>query len=193
MDLLLLLSGPVAVGKSAVANELARASDFRGIKSGKYLADLARHRGKGTDRTSLQCLGDQLDQDTDYLWLVDDVATAAINAEPTVHKWLLDSVRKKRQVEQFRMRFSASVFHAHLTAPEIVLKQRYDSRLSAGGEYLGNVPYEIAVNHPNEVSARDLNCMADCVIDVASVRPEEAARVILDLANQRKPQCDKSC
>ena len=105
--------------------------------------NLPRHR------TALQQLGDELDVSTDYRWVVNDVAEHAIGNDPNVRRWLFDSVRKPRQVEHFRIRYSASVFHVHLIASEQVLRTRYDARLVGGNDYAGDVPLRVAIDHPN--------------------------------------------
>lgn len=175
--IVLLLSGPIGVGKTTVSDALVEAG-FSKIRSGKYLESRAQASGRSCDRTSLQQLGDELDAETDYRWLIDAVAVPTIEAAKGSHLWLVDAVRKRRQVEHFRSRFGASVRHLHLIAPESVLKERYDARIAAGGEYAGNTSYDIAARHPNEVAARALVEIADVVCDMT----ELAAADIVKLA-----------
>ena len=169
MLLLLLLSGPVAVGKSAIAWELIERHGFQIIRSGAYLAELVAREGRQGNRRVLQQFGDALDEQTDYRWLVDDVTTPALQANPHQVRWLLDSVRKKRQIEHFRMRFERSVFHVHLTAMEPILRDRYRHRLSEGAEYVGDTAYGAVIAHPNEICARGLIAIADFVLDVSEI------------------------
>jgi hypothetical protein len=185
MPLLLLLSGPVAVGKSSIAHELVERHGFQIIRSGAYLAEVAAREGRQGSREALQQLGDALDQQTDYRWLIDDVTAAALHANPSHVRWLLDSVRKKRQVEHFRIRFERSVFHVHLTAMEAILRDRYRRRLSAGAEYVGDTAYEAAIAHPNETCARGLITIADFVVDISQTPPPEAAAKILTRSIER--------
>lgn len=161
--IVLLLSGPVAVGKSTLATQLVEDHGFRTLRSGNHLRSVATQLGADTTRRTLQELGDTLDLRTDYLWLIDDVASPQIEAAPGHARWLLDSVRKERQVEHFRSRFP-HVVHVHLTATEEVLRARYDARLAAGGEYEGGTPYDAAIGHPNEVASRGLVRIADHVV-----------------------------
>ena len=77
MKLLLLLSGPVAVGKSGVANTLIKSHGFTSIKSSTYLRSKAASDGLNESRTVLQEAGDRLDSETDFKWLIDDVAVPA--------------------------------------------------------------------------------------------------------------------
>lgn len=173
---ILLLSGPVAAGKSTLATKLVEDHGFRTIRSGNHLRSVAAQLGSATTRRALQELGDSFDLSTDYLWLIDDVASPQIEAAPDHARWLLDSVRKERQVEHFRSRFP-HVVHVHLTATEEVLRARYDMRLAAGGEYEGCTPYDVAVGHPNEVASRGLIRIADHVVDSTSGSAVEAVLI----------------
>jgi gluconate kinase len=179
MTKLLLLSGPTAVGKSGVANALIEYHGFLSIKSSTYLTALAKQQGLEVNRSNLQQIGDDLDDKTDYRWLIDAVATPTIASQPKHTSWLLDSVRKRRQVDHFRDHFGRSVFHVHLNAAESVIKQRYIARLAAGGER-GNVSYETTKQHPNEISSRGLIEIADFVLDLEHMTPDAAALTIIE-------------
>jgi hypothetical protein len=185
MKLLLLLSGPVAVGKSGVANALIKNHGFTSIKSSAYLRAQAAYDGLIESRTNLQKTGDRLDDETDFKWLVDDVAVPTIAAKPRSARWLLDSVRKTRQVEHFRKHFGNSVFHVHFTAPERIIEARYNDRLLAGHE-VGRVSYATAVAHPNEQSSRSLIDIADLLIDLASASSEAAGLAIVEKWDERE-------
>ncbi len=180
MKLLLLLSGPVAVGKSTIARVLTEAEQFRTLTTGSFLRARAAALGGPASRADLQALGDALDAETDYRWVVDAVAIPTFQNNPDQDRWLLDSVRKRQQVEHFRKAFPSTILHAHLRASEAVLESRYIERLSVGGEYEGHTPYDVAKNNPNELSARSLGEIADLTIDLTEKNPEEAAAAILD-------------
>jgi hypothetical protein len=185
MKLLLLLSGPIAVGKSGVANALIKGHGFANIKSSAYLRLQTASNGISESRTNLQKTGDRLDDETDFNWLIDDVAKPAIAANPDNARWLLDSVRKRRQVEHFRNHFGRSVFHVHLTAPESIIEARYNDRLLAGDE-VGNITYATAIAHANEQSSRSLIDIADFLVDLASASSEAAGLAIVEEWNERE-------
>lgn len=178
MDLIVLLSGPVAVGKTSLREELERRFQFRAIRSSGYLTALAEVRGILDNRTALQDLGDSLDAQTDFKWLVEDVASVAIRATPEVTRWLVDAVRKERQIEHFRSAFPKKVAHVHLTAPEDILMARYAKRIAPAGSIVPVVPYSVAVAHPNEQAARGLKGVADVVLDTSQFSPAELADTI---------------
>jgi gluconate kinase len=175
-----LISGPMAVGKSSVAKVLINEHGLAPVRSGRYLAKLAVDRGIQGDRTTLQSLGDQLDVETDYRWIVDPVTTDALVESPEKHRWLIDAVRKRRQVEHFRNTMP-HVVHVHLFASESVLKSRYESRARDAGRRSDGTLYEDAIRHPNEVAARSLIELADHTIDMGAVQAKDAALQIVEL------------
>jgi adenylosuccinate synthase len=124
-------------------------------------------------------VGDLLDAETDYRWLLDDVSKPAIVSTFGKRRWVVDAVRKDRQVSHFRDEFGHTVDHVHLFASEEVLRARYEHRQQSGDDYVGDVPYEKAIQHPNEVSARSLIEIADHAIDIGLKTPAEAADEIL--------------
>lgn len=163
---LLLLSGAIGSGKTKVACELIKNFGFVKIASSGYLSSLipAEERKEGDERRQqLQELGDRLDDETGYRWIVDPVATQAIQDSPDTQNWLVDAVRKKRQVELFRERFGILVRHVHLTASEEVLRSRYAQKGS---------DYDAVITHPNEVNARSLESLADLALDTSAARAE---------------------
>lgn len=176
MKRLLLLSGPIAGGKTSVSASLQENYGFVPISSGSYLRAQLAVRNEPLDRHNLQELGDSLDRATDFSWLIEAVAIPALEARQDIENWLLDAVRKPRQVELFRLRFASAVRHVHIVAPDAVLEQRYAAR---GLSHLEE--YQASVLHPNEQSARSLTAFADKVLDTDEYSPVEIADQIMDI------------
>lgn len=175
MKRILLLSGPMASGKTSVAVALQEHHGFVPISSSAFLRKQLAARNKPVDRQHLQEIGDDLDKATDFSWLIELVARPVIEAQPHIDSWLLDAVRKPRQVELFRFQFAGLVRHVHIAASESVLQQRYTER------GIGDlVQYQAAVLHPNELSARSLDALADQVLDIEAFTPLEIADQILN-------------
>lgn len=174
MERLILLSGAICAGKTAVATALKELSGFHKIGSSDYLRAYGREQLPAESRLELQELGDLLDRETDFLWLVRDVAIPAIEAAPSVANWLLDAVRKPRQVEHFRTHFGPAIRHIHLTAPEDVLMARYATRPDAS-----QTTYEQAIGHSNERTSRSLINAADDVFDTSRMEANEIAAVVM--------------
>ena len=175
---LVLLSGPLAVGKTAVADVL-RNHGLKKISSSGYLRRLAAERGLPDTRTVLQELGDSLDVQTDFAWLVNIVAEDNLASVPTQLDWFVDAVRKPEQVRHFRTRFPV-VLHVHLVAPEDVLKERFSKRARPGDSADNDDAYDRSVAHPNEQSSRQLKDIADLRIDLSRNTPAEAVALIFE-------------
>jgi len=171
---ILLLSGPFRVGKSTLADALIDEQGFRKISSGGYLRSLLENGDSG-DRATLQELGDRLDTETDYRWLIDPLARRTISESPDQSRWLIDAVRKARQVEHFRAEFSGAVRHVHLSADEPILQSRYTEGLDA---------YRRDLAHPNEQSSRSLGVIADLTVDMTLPQLDEVKSEILNLWNR---------
>jgi adenylosuccinate synthase len=169
------LSGPLAVGKTTLRDALINDHHFDYAKSGKYLTYRASQLGIPISRTSLQDLGDKLDVDTDYQWLINDVVIPAMQGNSICERWIVDAVRKERQVKHFRDSFktTAEVLHLHLTAPEAVLKTRYESRKA------DTVSYAVACSHENEKASRALIQIADMICDTSVSSAKHIADEVL--------------
>lgn len=178
-EMLILLSGPVAAGKTTLRQALLGEHGFEYVRSSGYLKQLMERRGETETRTALQNLGDELDLQTDYRWLLDAVVSTAFEASPAQRRWLVDAVRKHRQVEHFRASYGMAVLHVHLYADEAVLRDRYGKR----GD---SIPYDVAIEHDNEVAARSLIDVADLIIDTGSESAERAADQIVEAAGRRR-------
>lgn len=180
MQHLVLLSGPLAVGKSTLTSNLIESHGFMKIASSGYLKEAAARMSISIDRTALQEIGDRLDLETDYFWIVENVAKPSFDAMPAQDKWLVDSVRKKRQVDHFRSTFGDAVLHVHLTAPEDELQRRFEHRLSTSNHNEGFVTYDGAIAHANERAARKLLDIADLVLDVTTRDANSLAKSVID-------------
>lgn len=174
------------MGKTSLANALIEQHKFRRLKSSHYLKDICASRGMPVSRASLQAVGDELDEATDFRWLIDDVALPQMGAEPEQHRWLVDSVRKPRQIEHFRTEFGGLVLHVHLWASEASLRQRYDLRRSSPGHAEGLTPYDVAIQHPNEVSSRALKGEADVAVLLERIGAIRAACALAHIGDCRE-------
>lgn len=133
---LVLLSGPIGVGKSSLAKQLVANHKFIQVGTSAYLTSRARQQKLPVTRTTLQDIGDELDAATDYKWIVDEVAHPALKSLADSLRVLVDSVRKEGQVLRFREAFEHRVFHVHLTAPEDFIKDRYEARRAGTPGYV---------------------------------------------------------
>ena len=174
--MIVLFSGPIAVGKSTVSSILENQHGYERIRTSRYLKSLLLSSHKQPSRTELQNCGDDLDIKTDYNWVIDDVFLPALSQSPSQQKWLFDSVRKPQQISNFKQKFGAQVIHFHLTASEALLIQRYTDHESNSNN---EVSYMTATSHENEVISRSLIALADYVIEVDKLTSEEIVKEII--------------
>ena len=177
--MILLLSGPAGVGKTTICQNLIDRYNFKLIKSSDYLKKIAKQRSMVVSRENLQAIGDSLDNETDCSWLVNEVVVPWLNRNSEHSRWIIDSVRKKRQVEHFSAKFGDGSQHVHITAEERIVRQRFEMRRSEDEYRQYERTYDEHVLHPNEVSSRSLRLAADYVIDYSEIDAAEASSTIL--------------
>ena len=159
---IILLSGPVASGKSTLAHSLADRFDMRLLRT----SDLLKHRITGTDpfgRGTLQSMGDQLDRETKGRWVLDGLARElrGLDAQRNV---VVDAVRIPEQIVAIREAYGPIVTHIHMTAQIRVLTERYEARQSSS-QNSDSLTYEDVRNNHTELMIDRLGEVADVVID----------------------------
>ena len=69
----IILSGPVGAGKTALAQQLASKYNLVHFKSSDYLIEQAKRRGIPLEREALQQFGEALDRKTGGRWIVEAI------------------------------------------------------------------------------------------------------------------------
>ena len=176
MTLVVVLSGPIAAGKTTLAWQLRDA--YGAVVFGTRQLLLA-HLGPGAGRANLQRLGETLDRETSGMWVAD-----ALNAELVqrgdVPIIVVDACRVREQVDAIRSAFSR-VYHIHLTAPARVREARYSRR----DPFDAGLSFEDASKDSTERQADSLSSVADLTIETDIV-PEAAMLERID-ANLEMP------
>jgi adenylosuccinate synthase len=162
----ILLSGPVASGKTTLAEMLVDRYGHRLFKTRELISSLIRTE---TERTELQQAGERLDRRTGGRWIADALAREVARPDEEA-SMVVDSVRIKLQVEAARDAFGSRVVHVHLTAPIEILAQRYSSRSGAVKELKS---YAAVRHNPTERDVGQLEEGADIVIDTQRNTPED--------------------
>lgn len=178
MPFLIVLSGPVGVGKSSFAEALLRVASLQKISTRPYIMEKT---GAPSERKALQDAGNELDDRTGGEWVADAVATSTKGAAPDTI-FLLDSARKKIQLEALRNRFGSGILHVHLTASSQTLKKRYQEREHDVEELK---TYEDVQANPTEAAIGKLARIADIVLSTEDCTPDELAAVTLAAAGIR--------
>jgi adenylosuccinate synthase len=165
MRYVIVVSGPIGVGKSSVLKELL--ARFPGFRLSTREALIAR-TGAPNERRARQDAGEKLDRDTDGAWVVEEASKVAAKVgEQGI--LVIDSVRIAPQLTHLRQKFGSKLVHMHLTAPDH--SKRYLERPRQVREF---DTYDEVRASPTEASVGELGGIADFVIDTERT-PAEAA------------------
>lgn len=168
MQRVIVLTGPVASGKSTLAESLqARFGAVRISTRSLLLARLDENHPR--DREALQNFGDAVDKETGGRWLADGAWQQA-GELPNDAVIVIDSPRRPEQIEALRKSFPRQVVHVHLSAPLPVLAERYKSRPSEVEELAS---YEAVRANPTEAAVDSLAAQADVVIDTSRATQDD--------------------
>lgn len=158
MRRIIVLSGPVAVGKTCLSDGLVADHGFARISTRELLGE---RMGGEAGRARMQQAGEALDSETGGRWVAEALASRVARL-PADRDILVDAARSESQIEAIRGLFKASVMHIHLTAPLAVLAQRYAGREDVSGE---PGSYEAVRANATEARVGLLARIADLVID----------------------------
>uniref|UniRef100_Q01T19 Adenylosuccinate synthetase n=1 Tax=Solibacter usitatus (strain Ellin6076) TaxID=234267 RepID=Q01T19_SOLUE len=164
---IVLLSGPVASGKSTLAYALVRSYGFDWCKTRELIQRLKSTKGV---RSALQTAGDGLDRRTKGEWIATAVAERS-RTIPENARIVVDAVRAKSQIDAVRRAFGPLVVHIHLTAPEEDLRQRYENGRSPSIEEFSS--YAEVRQNKTERFVERLADVADIVINTGHSTEED--------------------
>lgn len=111
-----------------------------------------------------------MDVDTKHEWVSQLIETHLLQ-ESQSDRVLLDSVRKKEQIQKVRSKIQANIWHAHITASEHILRQRFIDRQSDGGEYSADSDYDVIKNSNTEIGVKNLSQVADLIVPTDNDSP----------------------
>ena len=123
---ILLISGAVASGKSTLSNGLVRRFGAQVLKTKQIIQ--SRFPDALSERGELQRLGDELDRETKFNWVRDEVTRDVRERGFAAALVVVDAVRKSEQVDSIRRAYGPKVFHIHLSASTSELSKRYLGR-----------------------------------------------------------------
>ncbi|MCR1981394.1 adenylosuccinate synthetase [Cellulosimicrobium cellulans] len=164
MAIVVAVSGPVASGKSTLAQRLAERWEGTVVSTREEIGRLADESGTLLrDRGSFQEYGDALDRETHGQWVVE----AAMRASVQPHRLLIiDAVRIQDQVVALRKEFGRALVHVHLaTTDRGVLAERYRARQVDASPITELASYEEVLRNPTEAQVGELADHADVVLD----------------------------
>jgi adenylosuccinate synthase len=159
--LILVLSGPIAAGKTTLVSDLVDRFGFHAFKTNELLKQ--RAAGKIEEaRGALQAFGESLDKKTKGAWVKEGL-TPFLDSLPADSMVVVDSARIEEQIEAIRNSFGLRVIHIHLTAPFEVLVKRFKYRRKKG--FREALSYEEVRQNITESNVESLAKIADVVID----------------------------
>lgn len=157
MRLIVLVSGPICVGKSGFCAELKRRSGGAVLSTRQILLG----QGVENDRAVLIRRGQELDAQTNGKWVAEGVEREL--GKPNVDTLIVDCVRTVDQLRHLRALAGQErirVHHVHLAATYETLSERYLNRDSQTREF---EDYRPAWESPIEARVRELQPLADVV------------------------------
>jgi adenylosuccinate synthase len=158
--LIVVVSGPVAGGKSQLARGLVQR--FRGLRlSTRALLEPRLPEGVAPSRKTLQQTGAELDQQ-DPGWVADGFSQVIFEA--TEELIVIDAARIAPQVEALRRAFGRGVRHVHVTASAETCAARYEERRGTGS-VVEDIEYSEVMGDPTESQVDSLGDIADIRVD----------------------------
>src|SRR5665213_2575635 len=131
---IVLISGPVASGKSELAKRLAQCTSSALLKTKEVI--LKYFPKTRVERGPMQRAGDRLDRETAGKWVASELAERLLSDRDFTNAPLVvvDAVRIKEQVDEIRKAFSSTyrIVHIHVWAPPEELERRFNLRQRSG-------------------------------------------------------------
>ena len=178
---IVLLSGPVASGKSTLARTLQAHLGAMVVGTRHMLSRNLRRSGD-VNRQDLQAEGERLDRLTGGVWLRDELEYLLSEGtnEPMV---VVDAVRTLNQVQSIRERHGHQVAHVHLTAPKALLDARYIGRdiIDRRSDVIG---YDEVRQNSTERDVNRLLPIANLVVDTAFNDTESTFAIVREFLRQ---------
>jgi adenylosuccinate synthase len=156
----IVLSGPMASGKTTLAERLQLLAGFAHAKTSAFLrSGAAGEMGRGVTFAS----GQLLDAETGGAWIAPWVRGLCDGLRVRV---AVDAVRTVDQLEHLRRSFGDGLYHVHLTADESILRARFAQR----GEGLSWADAQAFEFQQNQLAAK-----SDQQIQTDRITPDEIA------------------
>lgn len=157
---IVVISGAVAAGKSALAQALCERFGGRRYSTRQMLID--RVGESLTGRAELQAAGEALDVETGGSWIRDELSRTIYERNDSIA--VVDAVRIVPQVDFLRESFGRRLVHVHVNASDETLRERYEDRRGRGT--VDELPsYDDVRASPTEANIDELAAQADVLID----------------------------
>ncbi len=168
----IVLSGPTGVGKTTLAYELVNRIGALHVSTSSLISFLRPALSPG--RASLQQAGNNLDNETNFRWIADEVSK--FMREFPGRTLVVDAVRKPAQVHALRAQTSWNLTHVHLDAGYDHLVRRHSLRsrdIDIGQSY------DVLMKDLSESYQLELAGISDIKLDAEKASPLQlAAKVV---------------
>ena len=166
---IVLLSGPICAGKSALTRQLVERHGATILKTRELITKI--RPTVAATRSALQRAGEALDKADNGAWLASSLAQF-VEERPaggsSQQVFVVDSVRILGQIEAVRNAFGSAVHHVHLTAADAELAKRFAVRNSTFSE---PTTYEALRRSKTERNVEKLADVADIVVETDRCTP----------------------
>lgn len=143
-SLVVCLAGPLASGKSTVADFLEKQFRFKALRSREFLENILVQRGELVTERALQDLGERTAEELGE----HGICELIMQGYDPYRSYVVDSLRHARNITYFRDRFGDAFRLLYVAAPPELRLQRYIGR---GGHRSNTVEsYNERVEHPVE-------------------------------------------
>jgi adenylosuccinate synthase len=167
---IVVLSGPIGAGKSALAEGLVERYGAYVIKTRDLIRTQLPHVKE--ERAALQRAGEKLDRADGGNWVKNALVRFIednVGGPAATGFFVVDSARIAGQVRGIREAYSTAVHHIHLDASDTVLAERYTKRSNKTKEF---ERYEDVRRSKTEREVRKLAELADTVVATDRCTPE---------------------
>lgn len=170
MRLIVVLSGAVGSGKSTVAEAVMSAVPVVRLSTRQMIID---RKHVPSSRAALQVAGDELDRETDFSWVAEDLSRLSTASSAVL---IVDAIRRPEQIDRLRERFGEIIRHVHVVASDDELQRRHQQRQHDVAEPLD---YEAVRASLTEQGVGGLAATADVIIDVTRLDRHAVAAAVL--------------
>jgi len=167
---IVVLSGPIGAGKSALAQRLVEKYSALVIKTRDLIRKQIPHLKE--ERGALQRAGERLDRVDGGAWVKNALVRYIednVGGPAASGFFVIDSARIPGQIKAVRDAYGTAVHHIHLDASDAVLAERYSKRGTKTKEF---EHYEDVRRSKTERSVRALADVADNVVATDRCTPE---------------------
>jgi adenylosuccinate synthase len=174
----LLLSGPLSVGKTTLAEALQATGGYRLVSMRAALRAAADR--PLSSRRALQQFGAEIEANTGGMWLADVLTRETATSDDSV---VVDSLRTRRQFNAARVALGADAMHVHLTAKMEALARRFGERDENDIDEVGEL--SSALSHAIESGTDELALLADYVLDTTALDASSVVTAVLGEIGRR--------